>query len=102
MPISSSAPFQSTIAVHSDGGLEPPVESTEDHILIGSAGPDKREMEGIQRALDLLRDKRSADYGWENDTHMVILAKEVRLCSVYVLFTFFAHNIHFLVAIRRS
>lgn len=43
----------------------------------GSPTPNKREMEGIQRALDLLREKRSPDYGWENDTHMVILAKEV-------------------------
>lgn len=76
MPISSSAPYQSTIPANSDG-LDPPVESAEDHVLIGSAGPDKREMEGIQRALDLLREKRSPDYGWENDTHMVILAKEV-------------------------
>lgn len=48
------------------------------HEILGSAGPDKRESDGMQRALDWLKDKRSADYGWENDTHMVILAKEVR------------------------
>lgn len=80
MPISSSAPYQTTVPANSDG-LESAAESAEDHVLIGSAGPDKREMEGIQRALDLLREKRSADYGWENDTHMVILAKEVCIFS---------------------
>lgn len=48
-----------------------------EHEIIGSAGPDKKESEGIQRALDWLKEKRSSDYGWENDTHMVILAKEV-------------------------
>lgn len=53
-------------------------ETTPDlHTIIGSAGPDKKESEGIQRALDWLKEKRSSDYGWENDTHMVILAKEV-------------------------
>lgn len=65
------------------GSVEPAEMATTEptagssHEQIGSAGPDKREMEGIQRALDLLREKRSQDYGWENDTHMVILAKEV-------------------------
>lgn len=33
-------------------------------------------MNEIQRALDWLREKRVSD-AWENDTHMVILAKEV-------------------------
>lgn len=47
------------------------------HVDFGSPTPNKREVESIQRALDMLRDKRSADFGWENDTHMVILAKEV-------------------------
>lgn len=47
------------------------------HEMMGSAGPDKREIDGIQRALAWLKEKRSPDYGWENDTHMVILAKEV-------------------------
>lgn len=50
------------------------------HEIIGSAGPDKREIDGIQRALAWLKERRSPDYGWENDTHMVILAKEV--CSI--------------------
>lgn len=47
------------------------------HEIIGSSGPDKRESDGIQRALEWLKEKRSTDYGWDNDTHMVILAKEV-------------------------
>lgn len=46
------------------------------HVLLG-CGPNNREGIGIQKALNWLRDKRSPDYGWENDTHMVILAKEV-------------------------
>lgn len=48
-----------------------------EHILIGSCGPDQRESYGIQKALDWLREKREHDYGWDNDTHMVILAKEL-------------------------
>lgn len=46
------------------------------HELLG-CGPNHREGIGIQKALDWLRDKRSSDYGWENDTHMVILSREV-------------------------
>lgn len=46
------------------------------HELLG-CGPNHREGIGIQKALDWLRDKRSSDYGWDNDTHMVILAREV-------------------------
>lgn len=55
----------------------PPETALVEHEIIGSAGPDKKESDGIQRALDWLKEKRSSDYGWENDTHMVILAKEV-------------------------
>lgn len=47
------------------------------HILLGTSGPDRRESEAITRALDWLADKRSPDYGWTNDTHLVILAKEL-------------------------
>jgi hypothetical protein len=47
-------------------------------ILLG-CGPNNREGIGIQKALDWLREKRVSDFGWENDTHMVILAKEVKL-----------------------
>lgn len=48
-----------------------------EHVMLGSAGPDKRELEGILKALDWLKEKRAPDYGWGNDTHMVILAKEL-------------------------
>ncbi|XP_013105593.1 uncharacterized protein CG3556 [Stomoxys calcitrans] len=47
------------------------------HEIIGSAGPDKKEQEAIQKALDWLKEKRAADYGWGNDTHVVILSKEL-------------------------
>lgn len=47
------------------------------HIFIGTNGPDQRESEAITRALDWLAEKRAADYGWNNDTHLVILAKEL-------------------------
>lgn len=40
-------------------------------------GPNNKEAIGIQKALDWLKEKRSPDYSWENDTQMVILAKEV-------------------------
>ena len=48
-----------------------------EHVYIGTKGPNQRESEAITRALDWLGEKRSSDYGWGNDTHMVILAKEV-------------------------
>lgn len=47
------------------------------HVLLGTNGPDQRESEAITRALDWLSEKRSSDYGWDNDTHLVILAKEL-------------------------
>lgn len=53
-------------------------EDTVDEI-IGAPGLTKQECQGIQKALDWLKEKRSIDYGWGNDTHMVILAKEVRI-----------------------
>lgn len=53
------------------------VPVVEEHILLGSSGPDQREINGIQKALDWLKDKRLPDYSWANDTHMVILAKEL-------------------------
>lgn len=46
-------------------------------VTIGPGGPNKRESTGIEKALDWLKDKRSADFGWANDTHMVIIAKEL-------------------------
>lgn len=50
-----------------------------EHVYIGTKGPNQRESEAITRALDWLAEKRASDYGWGNDTHMVILAKEVCL-----------------------
>lgn len=87
---SSSSPFSQTPVVISSGTLlptilSPPNSNTSDeqpavipqeHELLG-CGPNNREGIGIQKALDWLREKRVSDYGWENDTHMVILAKEV-------------------------
>lgn len=54
--------------------LDPiPVEPIE----IGPGGPDQKESLAIQKAIDWLREKRLPDYSWGNDTHMVILAKEL-------------------------
>lgn len=50
-----------------------------DHVYIGTKGPNQRESEAITRALDWLAEKRSPQYGWGNHTHLVILAKEVRV-----------------------
>ncbi|KAH8368412.1 hypothetical protein KR084_011319 [Drosophila pseudotakahashii] len=47
------------------------------HQTIGQAPPTKGEQEAILRALDWLKEKRASDYGWGNDTHVVILAKEL-------------------------
>lgn len=55
---------------------EHPTIITNEHELLG-CGPNNREGIGIQKALDWLREKRSPDYSWENDTNMVILAKEL-------------------------
>lgn len=55
----------------------PPPSTTSMHELLGSDGPDKREQDAILKALDWLKSKRAADYGWGNDTHVVILAKEL-------------------------
>ncbi|XP_034480298.1 uncharacterized protein CG3556, partial [Drosophila innubila] len=54
-----------------------PPPSAQPHELIGSATPTKGEQEAILRALDWLKEKRASDYGWGNDTHVVILAKEL-------------------------
>lgn len=54
-----------------------PPSTTAMHEILGSDGPDKREQEAILKALDWLKMKRAADYGWGNDTHVVILAKEL-------------------------
>ncbi|XP_016980125.1 uncharacterized protein CG3556 [Drosophila rhopaloa] len=55
-----------------NGSSAPP-----EHQTIGQAPPTKGEQEAILRALDWLKEKRASDYGWGNDTHVVILAKEL-------------------------
>lgn len=81
----SSYDLSSASASTNSVGETPPLTVIEienplsEHILIGSKGPNQRECDAITRALDWLSEKRSSDYGWNNDTHMVILAKEV--CS---------------------
>lgn len=57
-----------------------------EHVYIGTKGPSQRESDAITRALDWLAEKRTSDYGWANDTHMVILAKEVCFIIHHLLF----------------
>ncbi|XP_035784073.1 uncharacterized protein CG3556-like isoform X1 [Anopheles albimanus] len=58
--------------------IELPIDvSTVEDKQIGPGGPTQQESIGIQRALCWLREKRLPDYSWGNDTHMVILAKEL-------------------------
>ncbi|KAM8719247.1 hypothetical protein ACLKA7_011889 [Drosophila subpalustris] len=59
------------------GATKAPSLSAQPHELIGSATPTMGEQEAILRALDWLKEKRASDYGWGNDTHVVILAKEL-------------------------
>lgn len=73
---SSSAGSPMTTSVNLSENLEQQVLISTGPILLG-CGPNNREGIGIQKALDWLREKRVSDFGWENDTHMVILAKEV-------------------------
>uniref|UniRef100_A0A182SMM7 Uncharacterized protein n=1 Tax=Anopheles maculatus TaxID=74869 RepID=A0A182SMM7_9DIPT len=55
-----------------------PVDVTQiEEKQLGPGGPNQAEGVGIQRALCWLREKRLPDYSWGNDTHMVILAKEL-------------------------
>lgn len=95
-PFSSQSPFListgssasaslSTAAGNLSENPENPILVSAGPILLG-CGPNNREGIGIQKALDWLREKRVADFGWENDTHMVILAKEVS--GLHVSFTF--------------
>lgn len=66
----------SSIVSEIEDGLETVLPEIEDSGIIESE-PNMRETLGLQRALDWLREKRSSDFGWGNDTHMVILSKEV-------------------------
>lgn len=74
---SASVSSMSTSASNLSENPETPGLISPGPMLLG-CGPNNREGIGIQKALDWLREKRVSDYGWENDTHMVILAKEVR------------------------
>lgn len=69
--LATQLPILTTEATYED-----PSSSGEGHEFLGE-GPDKKETESIQKGLDWLKEKRAADYGWLNDTHMVILAKEL-------------------------
>lgn len=62
------------------------------HEYLGTMVPNKRERDGILRALDWLTQKRSSDYGWSNDTHMVILAKEVSSSLNWILVGIFSYT----------
>lgn len=66
-----------TSATTKQDTLEPIPEVPEDPTVIVYFGPDQKESLGIQKAIDWLREKRLPDYSWGNDTHMVILAKEL-------------------------
>lgn len=69
--LSTKIPILTTESAYEDAGS---VEGG--HEFLGE-GPDKKETESIQKGLDWLKEKRAIDYGWLNDTHMVILAKEL-------------------------
>jgi hypothetical protein len=75
--IISTGPSVSVPAGNMSENPEQPILISNEPVFLG-CGPNNREGIGIQKALDWLREKRVSDYGWENDTHMVILAKEVR------------------------
>lgn len=62
--------------IETEDGLETALPESDDTTLEDSV-PNMRETIGMQKALEWLREKRSPDFGWGNDTHMVILSKEV-------------------------
>ncbi|KAH8274644.1 hypothetical protein KR026_000279 [Drosophila bipectinata] len=85
-PTSSSSPSTTATsagAEESAGGVQGILATatapngTHEPQIIGPAPPTKGEQEAILRALDWLKEKRASDYGWGNDTHVVILAKEL-------------------------
>jgi hypothetical protein len=57
--------------------IETDLSPTESDGIIGGGNPSYKESLSIQKALDWLKEKRSNDYSWSNDTPMVILAKEL-------------------------
>lgn len=83
---SIQSPITQTILPTTMTGLDITSKSAHlEHEYLGIFGPNKHERDGILRALDWLAEKRSADYGWQNDTHMVILAKEVINYPIFFL-----------------
>ncbi|KAH8387698.1 hypothetical protein KR093_008939 [Drosophila rubida] len=72
---------EATVAVAAlptgNGGNQTVPAAAAEQDSFGSATPNKGEQEAILRALDWLKEKRASDYGWANDTHVVILAKEL-------------------------
>lgn len=85
----SSLPFSSPYP-----DTETPIRTLDDyeaqfdgvHEYIGSSGPNERESDAILKALDWLTEKRLSNYGWGNDTPLVILAKEVSQYTTALLF----------------
>uniref|UniRef100_A0A182NN82 Uncharacterized protein n=1 Tax=Anopheles dirus TaxID=7168 RepID=A0A182NN82_9DIPT len=74
--VSYAQPTQVTMRQDLIDNLPVDVSQIEEKQL-GPGGPTQVESTGIQRALCWLREKRLPDYSWGNDTHMVILAKEL-------------------------
>lgn len=73
----STVPYKmTTVSAVPEDISETVLPDNEDQINLDS-GPSVKESLGLQKALEWMRDKRLSDYGWGNDTHMVILAKEV-------------------------
>ncbi|KAL5275404.1 hypothetical protein ACFFRR_001344 [Megaselia abdita] len=70
--LATHIPILTTESTYEDAGSS--VEGG--HEFLGE-GPDKKETESIQKGLDWLKEKRATDFGWLNDTHMVILSKEL-------------------------
>ncbi|EDW00025.1 uncharacterized protein CG3556 [Drosophila grimshawi] len=73
----SSSSSSSSSSAAAEGAPATASPSPPPHEIIGSATPTKNEQDSILRALDWLKEKRALDYGWGNDTHVVILAKEL-------------------------
>lgn len=73
----STASSSTTIQEFGEAQLPEQPTLPDDHQIMGSSGPNQQEAAGIAKALDWLKEKREHDYSWGNDTHMVILAKEL-------------------------
>lgn len=72
--------FTTTAGYNTTSQVEEFLESSmpsENEELYNENAPSTKEILSVQRALEWLKDKRFSDFGWGNDTHLVILAKEV-------------------------